>query len=356
MVTRRWLACVLALVVSASAGLASAQEDKSKMAMTDLSQVDEDFAFQGEYVGKVTVGQRGTVAIGLQVVALGDGQFQAVEYPGGLPAAGWIGHGRVQLAGARSGNAVRLEGYPLEITLENGEAHVAFVGGSPAGLLRRVHRTSSTYNAAPPAGADVLFDGKNTDQFKNGRMTDNGLLMVGTETVKNYQNFRLHVEFKLPYMPYAREQGRANSGVYLNGRYEVQILDSFGLEGADNEAGALYRYKKPDVNMCFEPLVWQTYDIEMTAPKFNAAGEKTASARLTVRHNGVVIHDDIEVTRKSGGGAEEGPNALPISLQDHGNPVVFRNIWIVDYDKKEECCCYVCNRRGNKCCCVTCGK
>ncbi|MEX1230254.1 MAG: DUF1080 domain-containing protein [Planctomycetaceae bacterium] len=356
MVTRRWLACVLALVVSASAGLASAQEDKSKMAMTDLSQVDEDFAFQGEYVGKVTVGQRGTVAIGLQVVALGDGQFQAVEYPGGLPAAGWIGHGRVQLAGARSGNAVRLEGYPLEITLENGEAHVAFVGGSPAGLLRRVHRTSSTYNAAPPAGADVLFDGKNTDQFKNGRMTDNGLLMVGTETVKNYQNFRLHVEFKLPYMPYAREQGRANSGVYLNGRYEVQILDSFGLEGADNEAGALYRYKKPDVNMCFEPLVWQTYDIEMTAPKFNAAGEKTASARLTVRHNGVVIHDDIEVTRKSGGGAEEGPNALPISLQDHGNPVVFRNIWIVDYDKKEECCCYVCNRRGNKCCCVSCGK
>lgn len=320
--------------------------------MTDLSQVDEDFQFQGEYVGDVTVGQRGTVRIGLQVVALGDGQFQAVEYPGGLPAAGWIGHGRVQLAGSRTDNSVRLDGYPLEITLENNQAFVGFVGGTPAGTLNKVYRTSPTYNAPPPAGADVLFNGTDNGSFKNARITDNGLLMVGTETAKGYQNFRLHVEFRLPYMPHARGQGRANSGVYLASRYEVQILDSFGLEGEDNEAGALYRLKRPDVNMCFSPLTWQTYDIEMTAPQFDAAGAKTAPARLTVRHNGVVIHDNIAVIRKTGGGAEEAPNALPIKLQDHGNPVVFRNIWIVDYDKKEECeCCCVCGRRGR---CLAC--
>ncbi|MFN0195835.1 MAG: DUF1080 domain-containing protein [Planctomycetaceae bacterium] len=349
MLTCRWLAVVATLFLASGHALSQAQDEK--LAITDLSQVDEDFAFQGEFVGDVVVGMRGSVRIGLQVIALGGGKFQAVEYPGGLPADGWIGHGRVPLSGEKNGSSVRLEGYPLEIVIENGEAHVFYTGGTHAGVLKQVFRVSPTYNLAPACEADVLFDGSNTTHFKNGQITPDGLLMAGTETVNGYQNFKLHLEFRLPYMPNARGQGRANSGVYLNGRYEVQILDSFGLTGEDNEAGGIYRYKRPDVNMCFPPLAWQTYDIEFHAATFNEAGQKTDSARLTVVHNGVTIHDNVAVTRKSGGGAEESPVALPIQLQDHGNPVVFRNIWIVDYDKPVELCCCV----GKKCkCCTTC--
>jgi hypothetical protein len=146
----------------------------------------------------------------------------------------------------------------------------------------------------------------------------------------------MHLEFRTPYMPQARGQGRGNSGVYIQGRYEVQVLDSFGLEGADNECGGLYKQRAPLVNMAFPPLAWQTYDIDFTAPRFDAAGKKTHNARITVRHNGVVVHNDVEITAKTGGGAPEGREARPIKLQDHGNPVHYRNIWIVERNRGTE--------------------
>ena len=131
-------------------------------------------------------------------------------------------------------------------------------------------------------------------------------------------------------MPTARGQARGNSGVYIQRRYEVQILDSFGLEGVFNECGALYRQTPPDLNMCLPPLAWQTYDIWFTPPRFAADGKtKLANARITVLHNGVPVHWHREITAKTGGGQQEGPEPLPIQLQDHGNPVMFRNIWIV---------------------------
>jgi hypothetical protein len=136
-------------------------------------------------------------------------------------------------------------------------------------------------------------------------------------------------------MPLARGQARGNSGVYIQKRYEVQILDSFGLRGADNECGGLYKQRAPLLNMSFPPLIWQTYDIDFTAARFDAAGKKTANARITVRQNGVVIHDNIEITAKTGGGSVEGPDPLPIKLQDHGNLVHFRNIWIVREPKQQ---------------------
>jgi hypothetical protein len=118
--------------------------------------------------------------------------------------------------------------------------------------------------------------------------------------------------------------------VYIQQRYEVQILDSFGLEGIENECGGLYRQTRPDLNMCLPPLAWQTYDIWFTPPQFAEDGKtKTANAHITVLHNGVAIHRHREVTAKTGGGKAEGPDPLPINLQDHGNPVMFRNIWLV---------------------------
>ena len=116
----------------------------------------------------------------------------------------------------------------------------------------------------------------------------------------------------------------------------MQILDSFGLAGKNNECGGLYHYVEPATNMCLPPLSWQTYDIDLTAAAFDTAGKKTRNARLTVRHNGVLVHDDVEIARKTGAGKPEGALALPTKLQNHGNPVRFRNIWLVDRTPKPQ--------------------
>ena len=125
-------------------------------------------------------------------------------------------------------------------------------------------------------------------------------------------------------------QGRGNSGVYLQARYELQVLDSYGLDGADNECGGIYKIARPSANMCLPPLEWQTYDISFRAARFDDAGNKTESARITVKHNGAIIHEDLELPKITGGAFaadESKPGGL--MLQDHGNPVRFRNIWVV---------------------------
>jgi hypothetical protein len=140
----------------------------------------------------------------------------------------------------------------------------------------------------------------------------------------------MHIEFRLPWMPKARGQGRGNSGLYVTGRYEVQMLDSFGLAGADNECGGIYKVAEPKQNLCYPPLRWQTYDVDFTAAKFDAEGKKTANAKLTVKHNGYPIHENLEIPGPTGGARssdEKGPG--PVFLQDHSNPVRYRNIWVV---------------------------
>jgi hypothetical protein len=110
----------------------------------------------------------------------------------------------------------------------------------------------------------------------------------------------------------------------------VQMLDSFGLEGKDNECGGIYTIKAPSVNMCFPPLTWQTYDIDYTAAEFDGS-KKTKNARVTIKHNGVTIHDNVELTHATRAAPlQEGPEPGPVYLQDHGNPVRFRNIWLVE--------------------------
>jgi hypothetical protein len=303
----------------------------------DPSAADADFPFQGEYEG-VVKHDSGEAKFGVQVVALGDGKFDAVAYPGGLPGAGWTPPDKITGSGMREGEVVKLEGVDLGGTKRRGEirggaVHVLDDAAGTIATLSKVERKSPTLGAPPPAGAIVIFDGPGpvdeTQTLVNPKLTEDGLLMQGVATKQEFGDATWHVEFLLPYQPTARGQGRGNSGAYFQGRYEVQMLDSFGLEGKNNECGGIYSVAAPSVNMCLPPLSWQTYDVEVTSPKYEG-DTKVTEARLTVRHNGVLIHDDVEVPKVTPAGRDGTDKTVgPLYLQDHGNPVRYRNIWVV---------------------------
>lgn len=195
----------------------------------------------------------------------------------------------------------------------------------------------------PPPGANVLFDGKDLSKWqyrKDGSeakwtlVADNAMEVNGGDIVTKdkFQNFKLHVEFMTPNMPDKKGQARGNSGVYLQDRYEVQVLDSYGLESKDDDCGSIYKQKAPSVNACKPPEQWQTYDITFHAARFDASGKKTEGAHVSVVQNGQQIIDNFECTGPTGQGAPETPEPGPIRLQDHGNKVRYRNIWIMPLD------------------------
>ena len=197
--------------------------------------------------------------------------------------------------------------------------------------MKKVERKSDTLGAKPPKGALVLFDGSSAEKFRDGKLVDGKWLgATNCESKKKLGDHHLHIEFRTPFMPKSSGQGRGNSGVYMQSRYELQVLDSFGLEGKNNECGGIYSISEPIVNMCLPPLAWQTYDIDFTAAKYDADGKKTKNARATIKHNGFVIHDDLELTHGTPGRHGEGPGPDSLFLQNHSNPVVFRNIWVVE--------------------------
>ncbi|QEL20393.1 3-keto-disaccharide hydrolase [Limnoglobus roseus] len=330
----------LSLLFATCATVAVAQDKKPaavKVNEPTKLKDDADYAVQGEYSGEAENDGK-KVKLGVQVVAQGDGKFLVVAYGGGLPGEGWDGKkpdrggvaerkdGKVTITVPAQGNDVRGEITSSGLTIKS---------QTTTATLKKVERKSPTLGAKPPEGADVLFgkpgDVENWQGGKIVKLSDGEFLAASNpRSKKSYQSFTAHVEFRLAWMPTARGQGRSNSGVYVQDRYELQVLDSFGLTGENNECGGFYQQSKPKENMCLPPMVWQTYDIDFTAAEFDADKKKTKNAKVVVKHNGVLIQD-YEFTKATPGGKfnAEVPEPGSVFFQDHGDPVVYQNVWVL---------------------------
>jgi len=230
---------------------------------------------------------------------------------------------------------------------------LAFAGAAPYGsiadieLIKKEDGVDSP-SVKAPKDAVILFDGKSLDSWvkRNGKdapswkLLPGGIMQVsGGDVISKGKfdgKFKLHVEFRVPYMPKANGQGRGNSGVYVQGRYEIQVLDSYLVKNGKlhksqgNDCGGIYSVAPPSVNACKAPTVWQTYDIEFASPQCEG-GKKKAPGVMTVYHNGIKIHDNVKITtdNTTSGAGGDPCSPGPILLQDHGNPVQYRNIWLV---------------------------
>jgi len=344
--------CILLFVPPAHAGV-----NKDRMTREARQALENADSFMGDWQGGWSLDD-GTNSGELvaQVIALGKGTYKAnfngefdYFWPPLFELAGRLEDAVVQFNGKPEIGNMTLD---IQSAIDNGKFSGKFKGRGNDGVERtgtfsmeKVIRLSPTLGQKPPTGAMVLFDGKNFNAWETirprpgvnsiqWRLLENGAMEVKPRTSsiitkRKFNNVKLHIEFRSPFMPEARGQRRGNSGVYLQGRYEVQILDSYGLEGLDNECGGIYKVARPRINMCAPPTQWQTYDITFHANGVNDSGEKVGPL-MTVLHNGVLIHDKVSVSKPTTAAPDpsrSGPGG--IYLQDHGDKVQFRNIWVV---------------------------
>ena len=314
--------------------------------------------FMGDWQGSVVIGGQ-PQPVSVYMIPLDDGRYEArfvasfrERGPYLYRLRGVIRAGQFQFMDdipfdVGQITATTANGVVLAASLWSGKLTGSTAQGTVAGRqtgqfeLQKTQRVSPALGQRPPEGAVVLLDGTNLDQWQSRnagqpitwKLLPDGVMEVakGGDIVskEKFGDHQLHLEFCLPYMPRAFGQGRANSGVYVQGRYETQVLDSYGLEGFDNECGGFYQICRPLVNMCAPPLQWQSYDITFHSAKRGDDGKKTANAYITVVHNGVVIHDNFELPHATPGALDEKEGEpAGLLLQDHGNPVQYRNIWV----------------------------
>ncbi len=300
---------------------------------------------QGNWQGQFTSGPWEGEPLNARIIATDEDKLAAQLFWG----APGVDTPRVDVPGVIAGRDAAFDGdVVLPDALGGGNFHVtaeavkastiegAFSSGEESSrfTLERVELGSPTLGEGAPYDAIVLYDGENLDHWQRyplkWTVTPDGFQVAGSNliTKEEFGSFRLHLEFRTPFMPKSSGQSRGNSGVYIHGRYEIQVLDSFGEPPADDFCGGIYSQAVPRVNASLPPLEWQTYDIWFTAPTFGDDGLKSKNAHIKVEHNGILIHDT-ELTDVTPGGigaieVAEGP----ILLQDHGDAVRYRNIWL----------------------------
>lgn len=303
---------------------------------------------QGNWEGKFTQKAWNDKPVSAKVVTQGKGGYRTIlAVPTGdgksveVAMTGAMEKDEVELSGAADLGAAAGGACEVKVKIKGGKMTGKISGRNAPGAfeMSRIEKKPPTLGAQPPAGAIVLFDGKNTDAWK---LTDpakgtmwaivEGAMEVRKSNIVSNQEFgdhKLHIEFRTPLMADKRGQARGNSGVYIHGRYEVQVLDSFGLPIADNECGGIYKKATPKANACLPPTEWQTYDITFRAPKFDESGKKVKNAVINVEQNGIVIHDNVELDGTTPGGVSGDESKTgPLLLQDHSNKVQYRNIWV----------------------------
>jgi hypothetical protein len=324
------LAVLTALPLYAQDKKDEKKEDK-KVVIADPKELKDDagYKIQGEYVAEMN-GEK----IGLQVIAQGSDEYIVKGWRSGLPGAGWNEKDTVEgtLKVTKDGATLSVSDKSVPVKFDDEGNFTMTMGDRSVGFVKTTRKWDSL-GKEPPEGAVVLFskagDEKNWEGGKLVELSDGKVLDNGIKSKQAFGAFQAHIEFRLPYMPSSTGQGRGNSGVYIQDRYELQVLDSFGLSGENNECGGFYTLHKPSVNMCLPPMVWQTYDIDFTPAVF-ANGKKTKNARVSVVHNGVKIHDDVELEKETPGGQKEADTPGVLQFQNHGDPVYYRNIWVVE--------------------------
>jgi len=298
----------------------------------------------GNYEGTWTAPD-GKFKLSAQVRSLGSGQYDGFLLL--IRDKNHVAAVQLKSGGANESGAVKISGLSLpakpggelqpkvtvEARLRDGIFEGTFSGDLGQGHFRgdKIVRQPDSLGARPPSDAIVLFDGKDTSRFTNfnWKVLGDGAMEVGGNNIVTSEklgSFKLHLEFKTPFMPKARGQARGNSGVYLQSIYEVQVLDSFGLLPLQiNDCSSIYGVKAASGNACLPPLQWQTYDITFRE------GKAGAPPAITVVHNGVTVVDQAPVPSqlvgKGGGGGI--PHGGFLMLQNHGDPVQYRNIWAV---------------------------
>ena len=289
----------------------------------------------GEFEGTFTPAAGQAVKAEAKVIADEKHKYQIfLLYPAADPKAT-----RIELAGVGKYDTVGIASGDWSGTISKNALTLTAKNGAKAEMTR-TQRKSPTLGQKPPAGALVLLpfeEGKptNLDQWVKSQwicLPDGSILARAADimTKKEFGSFKLHVELRIPFMPAARGQGRGNSGVYIHGRYELQVLDSFGLPLTPYDCAGIYGIKAPDADAELPPGVWQTYDVTVKAPKFNAAGKQTKGIVITLFFNGVKVQDAVETKGVTGGAWGKPAPTGPLRLQFHGNPVRFRNIWLVE--------------------------
>lgn len=307
--------------------------------VTALEGVDGgiDYRIQGEYFGKVET----VDPVGVQVKALGGGRFRASWLAGGLPGAGWDGSAPGPAEGVLD-TAVGADFTGASFTARIDTGGLTCSGRTRDGRLfsfNKHERRSPDEGAPPPPGALALFSGDGTGAFRPGTadMDVRNLLEplgAGAITTRAFSDFTLHLEFRVPFMPQRGDAQRGQGGVFLQNRHELEILDSFGNPGdtgmpARHACGAFPHLAAPAVPMAFPPLAWQTYRIEFTAARYQDA-HLLEPARATVWWNGVRVHAGLPLVLPSAGGDSLGPQPGPLRFPATGDPVYYRNIWILE--------------------------